>query len=80
MEGAKARADEIAKKLRAADSEIQVIPVSVQENYGMKSAKDAIIALADRGETPSAKKASTFLAERESIDDDADVQYPGSEN
>ena len=80
VEGAKARADEIAKKLRAADSEIQVIPVSVQENYGMKSAKDAIIALADRGETPSAKKASAFFAEREAIDDDADVQYPGSEN
>lgn len=79
VEGAKDRADEIAKQLRARDSKIQVIPVSVQENYGMKSAKDAIIALANRGETSPVKKVSSFLAERESIDDDADVQYPGSE-
>lgn len=80
VEGAKSRADEIAKKLRAADGELQVIPVSVQENYGMKSAKEAIIALAGKVEVDSVKKTSSFLAERESIDDDADVQYPGSEN
>ncbi len=80
IEGAKERANEVAKKIRAGDDKIQVIPVSVQENYGMKSAKNAIIALAASSENLHEEKVNSFLAERESIDDEADVQYPGSES
>lgn len=90
VEGAFERAQEIKEKIQAADKTIPVLSVSILNNTGMKALKCAIIELADKAEIQpgeqdlqeqkSAPKASAFMAERESIDDDAEVQYPGSEN
>ncbi len=90
VEGAKARADEIAAKIREADKSIEVIPVSILMNYGMNNVRTSIIKLVDSlsGDgsvslSPEQKQQeayNAFMAERESIDDDAEVQYPGSES
>lgn len=87
VEGALERAEEIKKSIQEKDSDISVLSVSVLNNIGMKALQGAIIQLVDKldaqqggqGET-ARPAASSFMAERESIDDDAEVQYPGSEN
>ena len=77
---------EIKEKIHAADKSVPVLSVSVMNNTGMKALKSAIIELADKSEIQAgaAQKdvggSSAFMAERESIDDDAEIQYPGSEN
>ena len=87
VEGALDNAREIKEKVQAQDKDIPVLSVSILNNTGMKALKCAIIALADKIESrrnsqseDDKPKASSFMAERESIDDDAEVQYPGSEN
>ena len=90
VEGALENAQEVKQKIRSGDSRIPVLSVSILNNTGMKALKSAIIELADKAddrlgaqdskEQKSAQAASAFMAERESIDDDAEVQYPGSEN
>ena len=87
VEGAFERAQEIKEKIHSADKDIPVLAVSVLNNTGMKALKCAIIELADKSEIQASSAeqkdkpgASSFMAERESIDDDAEVQYPGSEN
>ncbi len=89
VEGAKVKADEIAAEIHKDEPETPVIPVSILMNYGMNNARNEIMRLVDVLEGDDAagtifeKKladaASAFMAERESIDDDAEVQYPGSE-
>lgn len=90
VEGALERSNEIKEKIHSIDKKIPVLSVSILNNTGMKALKSAIIELADKAEIQqeaqktdgekSARPASSFMAERESIDDDAEVQYPGSEN
>ena len=81
------RAQEIKEKIQEKDKDISVLSVSILNNIGMKALQKAIIQLADKieGQQAAADQdgkpaASSFMAERESIDDDAEVQYPGSEN
>lgn len=87
VEGAEERAREIKEKVQQEDKDIQVLSVSILNDIGMKALQKAIIQLADKiegqGESGAQKPqgaSSSFMAERESIDDDAEVQYPGSEN
>lgn len=87
IEGAAERAQEIKEKIQEKDKDISVLSVSILNNIGMKALQKAIIQLADKieGQQAAAEQAgkpaaSSFMAERESIDDDAEVQYPGSES
>ena len=86
IDGAKENADEIIKKIKAKDPDINVLSVSVLNNIGMAALRNALIQLVDKLESnqvSDGQKAepsvSGFMAERESIDDDAEIQYPGSE-
>ncbi len=79
--------DQAQNKDKDKDKDVPVLSVSILNNLGMGALKSAIIQLVDElegGQNSSqkeeAKAASAFMAERESIDDDAEVQYPGSEN
>ena len=89
VEGAAERAREIASKIRKTDSSINVIPVSILCNQGLADARKAIMELVDKLENTQKagahnenvafeKSSSSFLASR-SVDEDAEVQYPGSE-
>jgi len=85
VEGAPERADEIVKAVRQAEPGTPVIPVSVAADTNMRDAKLEIIRMVDKLEGRSPASAQTgevgnpdFLATR-SIDDQEDVQYPGSE-
>ena len=87
VEGAKERADEAAKKIKDADKDVFVLSASVLNNIGMAALRNALIQLVDKLEDGqerhgegAAPSVSSFMAERESIDDDAEVQYPGSES
>ena len=87
IEGAKERADEIAKKIKAADKNTNVLSVSILNNIGMGALRNAVIQWVDKlelgqvsGENKKTAGLSSFMAERESIDDDAEIQYPGSES
>ncbi len=89
VEGSAERAREIASKIRKTDSSINVIPVSILCNQGLADARKAIMELVDKLENTQKagahnenvafeKSSSSFLASR-SVDEDAEVQYPGSE-
>lgn len=88
VEGAAERAREIAAKIRETDTSINVIPVSILCNQGLADARKAIMQLVDKlensqkagkhNENAGFEKSSSFLASR-SVDEDAEVQYPGSE-
>ena len=85
VEGAKENADQIALQIKEADKDINVLSVSILNNIGMAALRNAVIQLVDKLESAQdsdqSKPASVsaFMAERESIDDDAEIQYPGSE-
>ncbi len=85
IEGARVHAEEIAEKIQSENKDIPVLSASILMNTGIKSLKCAIIELADKIDGSHDKsvapepKVSSFMAERESIDDDAEIQYPGSE-
>ena len=87
-EGAFEHALEVAEEIRASEPDVSVIPVSVMEGRGMKDARNQIIQLVSElekrnndmttGKSAEAK-ASSFMASRALLDDDDDVQYPGSD-
>ena len=89
--GAADRAKEVAEKIRAEDSSVEVIPVSVLNNHGMKDARIQIVKLVTKLENRDGKTevkteeksafGSDFMNSRAFFDDDDEnVQYPGSEN
>ena len=88
VEGAFERAVEAAEKIRAAEPETVVIPVSVHTGRGMKDAQNQIVQLVNRQEQRivaeekgTAEFGSSFMKERAGFEDDDDenIQYPGSE-
>ncbi len=90
MEGAYDRAVELAEKIRRAEPETSVIPVSVMEGRGMKDAQRQIVNLVNEKENRNQKEdnfapdagqnGSSFMASRAYIDDDDEnIQYPGSQ-
>ena len=90
MEGAYDRAVELAEKIRKAEPDTAVIPVSVMEGRGMKDAQRQIVNLVNEKENRNDKidsfaeqaseETSSFMSSRAYIDDDDDgIQYPGSE-
>ena len=79
---------EAAEKIRAAEPETVVIPVSVHTGRGMKDAQNQIVQLVNRQEQRLVKEengtaefGSGFMKDRAGFDDDDDenIQYPGSE-
>ncbi len=87
IDGAEQNASDIIEEIHKTDPDVSVIPVSVQNNIGMANAKKAIIQLVNKlegiGEAETEVKTnqfgSDFMKER-SVDDDMEIQYPGSEN
>lgn len=87
VEGAEQNAAEVVNAIKENEPETIVIPVSVQNNIGMGTAKKAIIELVNRLEAdlPASKieekiKTPDFM-QADSFDDfdEENVQYPGSE-
>ena len=90
VEGAKERADKLAKDITSAEPDVKVIEVSVLEHIHIKEARSAIIELVDKMERlrvpsknhsnseKSDSEKSAFLKSR-SVDDSMEVQFPGSE-
>lgn len=87
IEGCYERAIEIADKIHKNEKETSVIPVSVITGKGMKEAQNSIVKLVNSmqqdenksGDENKAAKDNTFMQTRAVIDEDDDVQYPGSE-
>lgn len=86
VEGAFERAVELAEKIRKGDLDIQVIPVSVVTGRGMKDAQYNIMKLVnkqEKRENATEKNGegfgSSFMKNREFIEETDDIQYPGSE-
>lgn len=87
LEGAYENAIEIAKSIQKSEPETSVIPVSVMTGRGMKEAREQILKLVNKLENRDEKKSdekkefgSNFMNSRFEIDDEDDVQYPGSES
>ena len=86
IEGAEQNASEIIEEIHKTEPEIPVIPISVMNNIGMLNAKKSIITLVNKlegiGDEETSNKtkkiASSFMDDR-SVDEDMEVQYPGSE-
>ena len=82
IEGAERNAVEIVEAIHKIEPETKVIPISIQNNMGMNGARNAIITLVNQLENRSSLQAeisrNEFLATR-SVDEDMEVQYPGSE-
>ncbi len=83
--GAEENAQKIVEMIKAKEENTVVLPISVQNNIGLVNAKRAIINLVNCNESDKAleKKESTlntpdFMTSGE-LDDDENVQYPGSE-
>lgn len=90
VEGALERAVQLAETIRAAEPETQVLPVSVMMRTNMNDVRLAILRLVEQFESADGKTvlaaktsgeaaASSFLATR-SVDEFAEVQYPGQES
>ncbi len=85
LEGAKENAVELAELIAKKEPETVVIPISVQNNYGMKNAKSAIMKLVDTLENgkricdSGKKNDSPSFMKNDLPDDDFSVQYPGTE-
>ena len=93
VEGAFDRAVEVADKIRAAEPDTAVIPVSVHTGRGMKDAQNHIVELVSKQEKRDEEAASDaqapafgagsdshFMNSAYIDDDDDNIQYPGSEN
>ncbi|MDE5899609.1 MAG: GTPase ObgE [Treponemataceae bacterium] len=81
VEGAERNAADVVEEIRRTEPDTVVIPVSVQNRIGMEDARRAIVALVNGcgdGSGISAQPCSDFLKTR-SVDEDREVQYPGSE-
>lgn len=86
IEGAEQNASDVIEEIHKTEPEVAVIPVSVQNNIGMANAKKSIIQLVNRLsgieeeeiQNKTKKFGAEFLKER-SVDDDMEIQYPGSE-
>lgn len=87
VEGAEQNAAEVVNTIKAKEPETIVIPVSVQNNLGMGTARKAIIELVNRLEAdlPASKieekiKTPDFMQVNDFDDfDEENIQYPGSE-
>ncbi len=92
VEGAFDRAVEVQKKIRDAEPDTVVIPVSVHTGRGMKDAQHQIMELvskqekrdqqkdaAAKQESSGANSNSHFMNSAYIDDDDENIQYPGSE-
>lgn len=87
VEGAEQNAAEVVNTIKAKEPETIVIPVSVQNNLGMGTARKAIIELVNRLEAdlPASKieekiKTPDFMQANDFDDfDEENIQYPGSE-
>ena len=85
VEGAEQNAAEVVYAIKEKEPQTTVIPVSVQNNIGMGTAKKAIIELVNRleGNDSDSKnengtlKTSDFMQSDDF--DDENIQYPGSE-
>lgn len=87
LEGAYENAVEIAKSIQKDEPKTSVIPVSVLTGRGMKEAREQILKLVNKIENRDEKKSdekqefgSSFMNSRFEIDDNDDIQYPGSES
>lgn len=89
IEGCYERAIEIADKIHKTEKDTTVIPVSVITGKGMKEAQNSIVKLVnsmqqndnltDSASDEKSVKDNTFMQTRAVIDEEDDVQYPGSE-
>ncbi len=87
VEGAEQNAAEVVNTIKAKEPDTIVIPVSVQNNLGMGTARKAIIELVNRLEAdlPASKieekiKTPDFMQANDFDDfDEENIQYPGSE-
>ena len=84
VEGAQERADKVAAEIKKTEKDTVVLPVSVAAHMGMNEIRLSILKLVT--ELEEKKEAETieppvnkFLASR-SVDEDAEIQFPGSEN
>jgi GTPase len=86
VEGAAENAQKVIASIEKEEPETIVLPVSVMMNTNMRDAKIRIIGLVDKleGRAPSSVQSAdaghSDLFENCSVDDDADIQYPGSES
>ncbi|QTQ11487.1 GTPase ObgE [Treponema parvum] len=87
VEGAAERAEKISSDIRKKYGDVAVIPVSVLTNFGLGSARNAVMRLVDslennekvgKNNAGRAGNSPSFMDLR-SVDEDAEVQYPGSE-
>lgn len=90
VEGAPEHAQEVIAAIHKKNPETVALPVSILGKTGLADARNAIIQLVDKLEgvtdaqalaekgSAEAEKDSEFLSSR-SVDEDADIQYPGSE-
>ena len=88
VEGAEQNAAEVIEAIHKIEPETAVIPVSVQNNIGMISARKSIIELVNRLEGIGYSTASEIVARNtvpdfmnsDNFDEDEEmIQYPGSE-
>lgn len=88
VEGAKERAVQIAAAIHEHEPETAVIAISVEARYGLHNAQNAITKLVNENsdirtatfaQVAAEQNARSFMETR-SVDEDAEVQYPGQEN
>ena len=87
VEGCEERAEEVKNAIQKKESDTVVLAVSVLMNKGLGATRNAVIELVDKLESSGAAtmtlskkdapEKSDFMKEREEIDDDMEVQYPG---
>ncbi len=87
VEGAAENAAEVMEKIRSREPDVSVIPISVQNNLGMKDARTAIVELVSRlesherlSEAPSSNSGKSDFMKSRSVDHDMEIQYPGQDN
>ena len=85
VEGAEEKAASVIEAVHSEEPDTIVIPVSVMNNTGMGNARNAIIRLVNQldggaavGQKAVLPEESDFMKTR-SVDEDMEIQYPGSE-